>query len=336
MIIGYDMVYYTIILISYFQSVEWLITYGCLLANLIINPLEFASYLIIVIHELRYLLLVNMNNMKWMFVKMKKEQNVTWKLKLLKLITAPWFSVVVVGIFWLFMLIALTAFIAPSGFSCSAYYNSPLSGARNIFLVCVAAVIVVASAVELLTDVISNYKLKCNIYKYFIVQDVYLYRIEIYTACTIGVLMIIVLVLNFQRIIPAYEDSFIFGTLAILLHSTLTAFPLCLTIIKWVTTKLKKKNESIHQTDNAFLTKLLTDAIGRDLFAEYAKKEWSTENIMLWVSYIRNSNNMNRKIFKGLILVLQKRRHNKTYIMRHTLWSKPFVTNIYVQNLFLK
>lgn len=281
MFVGYDMVYYTIMTISYFQSVEWLVINGCLLANFIINPLEFASYLIIVVHELRYLLLVNLNHMKWVFSKenKKEERKVTWQLRVLKLVTSKWTTLVVIFMFWLFLLISLFAFIAPSGFSCSTFYTTTLSNSRNIFLICISALIVVICAVELLIDIVSNYKLKCNLYKYFIVQDPYFYRIEIFTACIIGALMAIENILSNLRIVQSFEDSIIFGILGILLHSTLTVFPLTLTIINWIRMKFKKE---IHQTDELLL-KVLNDEVGRNLFAEFAKKEWSIENIMLWV-----------------------------------------------------
>lgn len=272
----------TLILISTFQTLEWHEQYICILASTILNPIEFTSYFVFIMHILRFLLLVNLNNMKSLFCKKDSNQQVTLRLKLLKIATAPWFTLITAILVWIFTTVVLVSILGGAGFSCRRYNNTDFFKARNIFLLCFGIIMMISGASELSFDIISNYKLITkNWYTYLFKKDAYLYRIELLICGIIAIGMVIESFLLFASLVNPFIDSIITMILYALLHMSLTAFPVCLTIFKIVKKKRYKKRNN--KNDELIIEQLLNDETGRELFLEYSKREWSTENIMLWV-----------------------------------------------------
>src|SRR5690606_9135627 len=63
---------------------QWQSMYGCYLAFFLSRPNEMVSYFIITVHELRYLLIINLNKMKGLFCSKGNISQITLRARILK------------------------------------------------------------------------------------------------------------------------------------------------------------------------------------------------------------------------------------------------------------
>src|SRR5690606_19326817 len=99
------------ILISFSQAVEYCAVFtlssmiisfemktkvNCILWSLLFKPNRFLGPLVIAIHILRFVLIVNLNNMKDVFYKQQSADKGIRTVKVIKTLTAPWFSIVTI------------------------------------------------------------------------------------------------------------------------------------------------------------------------------------------------------------------------------------------------
>lgn len=255
-------------------------TSTCFISSLILRVAVAIIPVVIVIHTGRFLLIINLNGMKSLFFSTHKStRSQLVRIKILKLITAPWFQIALIvcfAFFWILLnIVEMT----------SVRFNCPQVGIRGYMGVVQAALLAFlwfVGGLELLYDMIANYKLKCNLKKYFITNDVYSYRVEVFWAWLISCGLVIYGLLLALRVIRFPVIPIVYTPLIWLLTICLSVFPLTLTIIwevkKWFKAPSKTKE------DKDLIDKLLGEEPTRSLFIEFSKQEWSLENVMLWVS----------------------------------------------------
>lgn len=253
---------------------QWQFTYGCYLSYFVVTPSEMTSYFVIVLHGMRYLLIINLNKMKGHFCSKRNTSKITLRAKILTTITRPWFTLLMVILFVLFVEISYLIVLGVFRFNCE---NQNLGIFALPVLGIVALIILISGGCVLLADVISNIRLKCNPVKYFTV-DAYWYRLEVVMVFGTGI--ILVLLLAIRMVVPPLVDSILFTCFFFIFEGLLTIFPLILTIVREIKNFKKTVNEEEH--DETIEQTLLSEET-RKLFIEHVKKEWSIENVMIWV-----------------------------------------------------
>lgn len=263
---------------NFFVTKEWQQKYWCFVIYYITRPVQFTAYFLITLHEFRFLVIINLNNMKKLFFLQGNKPKITWKLKFLKLATKRWF----LGTLLLSFLILneLISFLvqAGHGFSCS---NLAASRVPSVVAAVIPACCAVIAVLELIFDMWQNRNLKGNLYKYFVVHDVFKYRLEIYSIIIFGLGQSLLTAL--RKVMDSTTNYSIFTVFFYLFVSASSVFPLVLTIIWEIRKRLASKSDSEkNQMDekNAFFI-LLNDPTGKELFVDFAKMEWSVENIMI-------------------------------------------------------
>lgn len=258
----------------------------CIYYSYVSAPTGAVIGIIIVMHQLRFVLITNLNNLKSGLVKQRKYTAAHKMIRFLKFIVKPRFSLAILGTFLIIWTLATTIFLGAMGFSCHTYSkavgnNSAVAdGAAAIVTACCWII----GLIEIFTDVIMNYKLRCNLYKFFVTNDVYLFRVETWITFATATLVAIYFLINVFILQPTSStfpgQQVIYSPLIILLTAATTVFPCVLTII-W---EIKKRVKSDDEDDHIItLERMLTQEETRAMFVEKAKQEWSLENIMIWV-----------------------------------------------------
>lgn len=234
-----------------------------------LHPTAEMFYLLIVLHVLRYIIIINMNAIKAVHLKTGNEKNRVFRI--LKIITSP-LTMICVIIGWLLLWITyyFIAF-AIGGFDCKKVFPIITGPWIGIVTTSLYAVLLIGG---ILFDLISNYKLKCNPIAYFYRKDPFLFRFEILFFLLCALLLLISIVVGFKDPVNVIYDSI----LLIAFSFTITVFPLCVTITKFV------KNKKIsNQNKGMTIEQFMKDDEIKALFIEFSQNEWSLENIMLWV-----------------------------------------------------
>jgi hypothetical protein len=126
------------------------------LSQFIGRPFEYVNYFTVIMHAVRYLLIVNVNHMKGLFCQIGSTVVVTWRLRILQVITKPWFTAMIVLVFfymvefYMFILLASQHFICWSENMPSLVYISAAIIPASIFCI---------SMIVLVWDIFQNYKL---------------------------------------------------------------------------------------------------------------------------------------------------------------------------------
>lgn len=257
---------------NYLFTREWYTKYLCLFVQFLFRPLDFASYFLIPVDAMRFFVINNLNNMKRMFIN-SDEKKITKKLKVLKVITAPWFSVIVVFLFWLFVMVFHLTMVGIEQFKCNRVEQSL---ALRLFMIITCGIIVILGHADVVIESLSHYKQLRNPYKFYIIQDPYLYRIQLaFTALMGGVLTFISAYVTMQPTVRQVLFTITFYAF----FGSMSVFPLFLTIIRQIKRRFEKKTVA---DDDKAIEYLLKDEVARELFYEYAKREWSTENVLIY------------------------------------------------------
>lgn len=264
--------------------------FGCILTYLIFRTARVIAPVVIVIHTLRFLLILNLNHMKSVFCQeigdsdtVEYNSSRSYRIKILRALIAPRASLLALVFFcaiWtLFCLIELAAF----RFQCTEviYYNI-----SNVAMIGVSIIFWIIGGLELLYDIILNRKLKCNLLVYFFKFDVYAYRLEVFFAYGVSTLLLLFAII--KTFAPGTYEVAVYTILQWMLTFTMSIFPLIITIA-WETKKYLQKFRfsAMDEYDEGLVDQIMNNSNIRDLLVQYAKQEWSLENIMIWVKFFK-------------------------------------------------
>ena len=252
-------------------------------------------YFVVLFHLLRYILLVFFNSRKAIF-KSKRNKEVKIQLFCLKFITSfiPYISIML----FLIVIFAIYHLATYFGLGSTCFQDGFLLYSR-IYSYVIAIIQTLLFASIVLFDLLNNWKLlfnpkTFNLKAYFINEDPYSFRFEMIlylivffvNSCFVftGILIDIIypslpkntateetlhLFYEIQRLIPD-------GLLIIVVFG----FPLTITIIKYILNLIRKSKSKEYDIEG--LENFLNDELGYKLFFDFAKNEWSLENIKFW------------------------------------------------------
>lgn len=265
----------------------------CLLYNLWEAPLSLSLTILYLLHYARYIILVNVGKTKIQFTqsKEKKSLQIPVFLRILKSM-GYWYSNVIILVFLITLIVIINiAAMATILYDC-AYDWIP-------YIYIVYYVILGISFLALfIADFIVNWDTikTCNLFKFW-KEDIYYFRVEIFTGFIFvygffvtNSILLRAGVLERSPIARGILYSIGFH----LLFFFQTIFPLILTIFKFIFTCGKKQP----QKDDILLC--LEDKRGREIFYEFAKAEYSLENVLCYEDIKRYDLEMDNVVKKQI------------------------------------
>eukprot|EP01080_Neovahlkampfia_damariscottae_P002335 gene2335-2803_t len=260
--------------------------FTCYYNYFIFIPLTFSGFFLIALSMLRYVVIANLNNRKQQVSKTKKSQKNVF-LIFLKYSIHP----VVTFIIWiLFIFIFICIDIGlVVGFKC----ETNLQGVTPPIAISLYVVIIGLCSTFFIFDILSNIKRifsKWGICNLFWKYDAYYFRTEYYifglgvSAWTFIIITII------QLSVPNIPNlaGLIFGfILDFTVFFFQSGFPLLMTIINLIIRLFRKKKKGY------LIETLLENLEFHEMFNEFAKSEWSTENLACYDDIIEFEKNVN-------------------------------------------
>jgi hypothetical protein len=269
---------YIYVVLGYFENSftnEWRTNNRCILnifvferiANLLISLPFFILF--------RYIILVNLNHLKQYFYK--KSQSTVEMTRSLKLFL-QFFSILnhesLLIVFILFIYVSTISLelvlLGVSKFNCLQLGKFYL-----IIFGLVCTLLVFCVFLLLLVDILLNIRIICSkwgLIKYFIRDDIYLFRLEYLSICFVSILFSLSAIINFSAFIRAAYSSFIYYCFLFFQ----VWLPLLVTIIRY--TFRKKQIIEKGNIENIFEPKF--DEV-YSLFEKFASKEFSVENLYI-------------------------------------------------------
>lgn len=253
-------------------------------------------------HFIRYLLIVNHQHGKDVFIQDKNngEFDVKLKWKMIKFLGKGYVQLIL--LFFIFFCIALTFVFGftVDQFTCSRSYLWV-----GIYFITLVGFFTILIIVCLIFDLIVNIT-KSKSCSFLWKEDVYYYRTElIVTLILASPLFVLSKVLNPDFIVTYRKFSFftlekpnilfaaIVNSLGMwIIFFSLSALPLILTIVKELFLCYKP------QSKKPKLLEALNDKDARELFYQFSKSEWSIENLSAWEDielYIKEKDFQKRK-----------------------------------------
>lgn len=230
------------------------------IGSIFLVELTFITPLIV---YLRYLLVINMNNLT---------EKTSWKYKMLKVLASPFFQLFIFLCYLLYLSIHFTWIFAID------YFRVPCNRALRDSLVrkyvISGSVVTVLLVILQIYDIIKNWSLikKCEVRKYFLFKDPFYFRIEI--------ILTILLFLTYTIIylITEYSSIDLGNTIYLLINSFYTywlffnqiGFSLIITLYLKIKSLCSKEQE--YELDVILNNQELCE-----MFEKYAKDEWNHE-----------------------------------------------------------
>eukprot|EP01080_Neovahlkampfia_damariscottae_P003622 gene3622-6438_t len=248
---------------------------GCYFNYLGAVPLSLSSFILFIITYIRYVIFSNLNVRKENFStkqKSSKRNNFKYMLITLKYFTHPIVSLLIWVISMSFFIILYFIFIMT--LKCEKNLQGVDGYVSSIFY----GIIIIIGVSFFILDFILNIRTifsKCGICKLLWKKDPYSFRTELYI---IGILNTIPMFIAYFIVIYLFESPVLVNSVvSFLLEFSVfmlqTGYVLLLTIISFIIGLFRKKPKGF------LIEKLLGDEEFHSLFYEFAKSEWSTENL---------------------------------------------------------
>lgn len=228
----------------------------------------------LVLHSLRFLLMMKMNEMKSVMCNslLRQYENAPKMIRYLKVATAPWVSLLLLVGFWFTLIVPSIIIAGVLRFKCNRIFVDVMEWV-SIGIPTLGLLIV---AVELLYDMIINYKRKCNPIKYVLSNEQYYFRVELYIAFMVSFIEIILRITVYNVVSEVVSVATIFSI------ASLTLFPLMLTFV-FMLKKRITRNQKIPSSNVDFENLLSDGGDTRMIFIEKAKQDGMLEYLMIWV-----------------------------------------------------
>lgn len=273
---------------------------NCYISRLVRGPLILTIIFLAIFTFFRYILIINLNNRKSLYIQNKKSNQKQsffnkWIFILLKGLGHWSFHIV---IFIAFHIMTSAIFIlvsAASEFNCQLTGDTIVSrnaaSATDIVFMVILILLFIAGIIIALIDIFSNIIsiVRTDPFKLW-KDDVYFFRIEVLIIGLLFVFPFFIIVFILKQTIYAenqlYEDwnyfnySFLNSISYHLLFFMQVLFVLWITIFKWVLSLFEKKRDNI-------MLDLLENQELYELFQNFVQNEFSEENLVCYVDLQR-------------------------------------------------
>lgn len=263
----------------------------CFIIQFFVMPAYMTMFTMVMLQTIRYIAITNINSIKNSVLEFDeskdeevKDDNMRRRFKIFKRLTSNWMIGVLVLIQWtVWYVFDLIIFATRSGFNGNCDINTPtfslwMAMAATLFILAVLVVIV---------DYAVNIKNKTVSWKSYLTRgDPLLFRIEFIVFFLVVCIMVVLLALAIitsgfsSNRLANFDIHYITLVSGILFLMVEPGIVLIATFKReWDTTRGKKSKET-GQED--LVDKLMHNKQLKALFKEFAKREWSQENVSLW------------------------------------------------------
>jgi hypothetical protein len=113
--------------------------------------------------------------------------------------------------------------------------------------------------------------------------DIYWYRLELVVELSLAFVLILTGLIRviLGDLLPKQMDTIIFSIMFYMMEATNVLFPLGLTII-WELKRLRNKGK-VNQDNDIAIEQIINRKETTALLIKVAQREWSLENILIWV-----------------------------------------------------
>jgi len=261
---------------------------SCYFQYFIDIPLTFSGFFLIVLSLFRYVVITNLNMRKQKITKTKtNEKNVL--LIVLKYSIHP----IVTLIIW--VLIVIVFLIIDTSLVFSLRCETDLEGVTPYIANPLYGIVIFLCSILFFIDILMNLRKifsKCGICNLFIKYDAYYFRTELYIfglgIAATGFILVTILEISIPNL--PFVVALLFGwMLDLMVFFFQSGFVLLMTIINLFLKLFRKK------TKGYLIEQLLTNEEFHDMFYEFTKSEWSTENLVCYDDIIDFEKNGNKE-----------------------------------------
>jgi hypothetical protein len=276
------------------------------------------SFVIVPLHLFRFVLVLNINKMKGLYRvqiltdrktgQKQQIETVRWQFRALNIISRWWASAIVFilipSLWFLFCIIVYGIY----SFQTSDGILYVLSTAYLIVSITIIILICLVAVFDFIMNIKSIFT--CNkpikelkgsemcrkimMYDYFIEEDPFMFRLEfVFSLLPLFGFYIVFAPLNSYVLLDYVFQAIGNSILQQFLIWYCTIWPLIVTTYWWIRSLISAKQEKEE------LNSILRDEFGREIFTNFAKQEWSVENISLWddiQDYLDEKNSTQRQL----------------------------------------
>lgn len=243
------------------------------------------SYTIPIVFYIRYFILIHLKQVdsKFYFIESVEDGIPKKKLRksllILKYLTHPLVSLFFVVIYYFLHYVLMTIILGSHSFVCSNNAVKYMDLAKTIYNLCIIGV----SVLVIFVDVVLSIKklAKCQLKSYFISEDPYFYRLEIFQVFPIFFIIIAAEVLKILKY--RFESRILKSISYYYLIYIFLLFPSIITIFKLLKRCIKTKEIREH---NTALALIFDDKELVEHFFEFTKQEWNQENALYYQEMI--------------------------------------------------
>jgi hypothetical protein len=260
----------------------------CVYLSIGYYPLQQIVFIMILLYFIRYFAIINLNENKNSLLNKMSRREALPKLTVLrsvflKVISSTWFTLGFVVVSYVLCVIIYLIVLAGYSFVCRFKTLIGIKVINNIELI----IVYLLTILSLVVDVLLNYKMvfkKCKIIEYVFYSDPYWFRFQIilflpfmiYSLCV--ELFSVIAANSYQGIVSNHTALITLNTLSaqfLLILDVL--FPLSITIYELIKRLIWRPRRH-----NISLDDCLETTVTREMFVEYAKKEFSIENYLVY------------------------------------------------------
>ena len=295
---------------NYYFDLEWRSKYGRLLQTYFYESFLSMIFLLMPLNYLRYVLLINMNKEKENISESGKTKSLYFRFLLaIKFLVTPSVSMFIIGGFWCFstFIDSMIFFAFSPQLRCSTGKSYGIYSIHLFYNIVCGFVLLGVGVLDIISNIVLYIKRvqkrsyrRCSVLKvfkeqlidFYIKSDPYFFRLEQIFAFFVFVLYIVFEFFNFIILITGKENPFYFYfakyfvTIGRSFVTYAFAFfqailPLIITILIEIYKYIKSKRKIVQKQEIDIDVFLKEDDLF-DMFLEFAKDEWSQENVLAY------------------------------------------------------
>jgi hypothetical protein len=257
--------------------------YLCYFEGYLLYPAIESIYLVALLNFFRYLLIINLNQTKVkLFSEQDKKIRINIFLKIFKRLTSPVVVLLINALYIIFLMVVFTVVLAIFKFQCAPLQRTLFNFIHLGFTGLLAILIIIVQLYDFIINIPRLITCKMTLIHFFINKDPFFFRLEMSSSIVLIVFFI------------SYSVSGISGITVFILNSLVyfwlwyitTLFSVVVTIISFIVTKLQNLIYK-DKLEKNIIEGILADAELHKLFQEFAKNEWSLENLYIKLDLLK-------------------------------------------------
>eukprot|EP01080_Neovahlkampfia_damariscottae_P005376 gene5376-9183_t len=255
--------------------------YLCYFEGYLIYPAVECVYIVVLLNFIRYLLIINLNRIRIKLFNENEKNKIKFIsiVKIIKRLTSPIVVVLVTLAYIIFLMIVFSIILSIFKFQCNPLQRTLFNLTHLAFTGLIGILIVGFQVFDFLVNLPRLISCKISLIDFFIRKDPFFFRLEMISSIPLIIYFVGYSVAGLSGI-----TVFVFNYIVYFwLFSVTTLFSVVVTIIQLIIKKYRDCKSSDEFKDKGPVESCFKDGELYLLFHEFAKSEWSLENL-----YIKN------------------------------------------------